>query len=189
MLKYPPVIFILRRLTETIKKNLSGFSKMKNKKNAHQVDMYRFFFFLLDFFFSRRGDTEGLSELLTQGGNRGLSTRPGGCQTFMLSRFKFSPVSVLVLLLLLPAAFLRRRIWLAVGIFHQPITTAEADVDWRREIFYKAQLRLFPPSLLRCIHHTHVYFCCCCRSLSRRSCSLFSFSFSFRSDWKDDPST
>lgn len=36
---------------------------MKHDKNP--VLEYRFFFFFLDFFFSRRGDGEGLSELLT----------------------------------------------------------------------------------------------------------------------------
>ena len=40
--------------------------------------------------------------------------------------------------------------------------------------------------------HTHTYFCCCCCccfSFSRRSWSLFSFSRSLRSGWKDEPST
>lgn len=98
----------------------------------NQVDTHRFFFFLLDFFFSRRGDAEGLSELQTQRGQHKVSAsaRPGGCQTFMLATFKSSPVSVLVLLLLLPAAFLRRRIGIVFGVFHQPDTTAEETGDF-----------------------------------------------------------
>lgn len=79
---------------------------------------YRFFFFFLDFFFSRRGDGEGLSELLTKGANK-FSDFSFTVRSFSALMFIYSPVSVLVFLFLLPAALLGQRIWI-VWIFHQP---------------------------------------------------------------------
>lgn len=80
---------------------------------------YRFFFFFLDFFFSRRGDGEQLSELLTEWTNNSQTLSSPSGAFLLLSSFIFSPVSVLVFLFLLPAALLGRRFWI-IWIFHQP---------------------------------------------------------------------
>lgn len=82
----------------------------------------RFFFFFLDFFFSRRGDEEESSELTAKGTmNHQLEPFYAASVISALINFIFSPVPVLVLLLLLTTAFLWRGIWL-VRIFHQPVT-------------------------------------------------------------------
>lgn len=75
MLKYSPVIFILWRLTENIKKNMSGFSNIEDEKNAHQMGHVPFLLLPFGFFllFPRRssgalrsadtrGQTEGVSK-------------------------------------------------------------------------------------------------------------------------------
>lgn len=92
---------------------------------------YRFFFFFFDFFFSRWGDGEALSELLTEGMK--VSDLVFTVRTISALVFIFSPVSVLVFLFLLATALLGRRIGL-VWIFHQPERTKAADLESGPEI-------------------------------------------------------
>lgn len=78
--------------------------------SKNNVKEYRFFFFFFDFFFSRRGDGEGLSELPTEQTKNCLTDCSWMSAPFSALMLIFSPVSVLVFLLLLSTALLGRSI-------------------------------------------------------------------------------
>lgn len=121
--------------------------------NNNPVMEYRFFFFFFDFFLSRWGDGEGLSELLKEGMK--ASDLFFMVRTISALMFIFSPVSVLVFLFLLPTALLGGRTWI-IWIFHQPERTKAADLESGTEIMLGDEWKHY--TVLSNLMHQNIWF-------------------------------